>query len=425
MQRQPKTMHTRRLLQIAQARFADDPVVLLEGPRTVGKSALLQEIAAINKVGVVDLDSPPTFDAVNADPAAFVAGPSPIMIDEYQKVPRLLDAIKSELNRDGSAGRFIITGSTRYEALPLIAQALTGRLHQLTVHPLTQGEINGVEEHFLEELFLDANRSVKGMAAVASTTTRSEYIEKITAGGFPIALNRKNLTSRSRWFDDYIKLTLGRDLKSISNVKKEDDLSKILAKLAGQTAQILNINRIASELEISQETARRHLKLLEAVFLVYEVDAWGTTLNARSSSHPKIHVTDSGVAARLMRLTAEKLEKKNGTDQTELGHLLETFVVGELIRQASWMDGIAGIGHWRTYDQQEVDLVIERDDGTLAAFEVKTAGAASQDDFKHLRTLRDKMGKAFRAGVVFYLGNRAYPIDDRLHVIPVDRLWVP
>ena len=108
---------------------------------------------------------------------------------------------------------------------------------------------------------------------------------------------------------------------------------------------------------------------------------------------------------------------------TELGHLLETFVVGELLKEASWMDGIAGAGHWRTYDGDEVDLVIERDDGAVIAFEVKAAGRVPGDDFRGLRKLRDAVGEAFLAGLVLHTGERAYTYQDRLHVLPIDRLW--
>jgi predicted AAA+ superfamily ATPase len=411
---------SRRLGPLALARSHEEQVLLLQGPRSVGKSTLLRALADQLGAELFDLDDVATRDAVRTDPATFVDRPTPVCIDEYQHAPLVLDAIKAELNRDGRPGRYILTGSARHEALPAVAQALTGRLHRLPVYPLSQGEIAGVEEHFLEELFTGAP---VGDAPRASTTTRQDYIERIVAGGFPVPLTRTSPASRGRWFDDYVLLTLERDVGELAHLERATELPRLLARLAGQTGQVLNVARAASDLGMNQRTADSYVRLLEAVFLVHRLPAWGTTLTTRASSRPKIHVLDSGVAARLLRLTAEKLDRRDPTALTELGHLLETFVVSELMKQASWMDGVAGIGHWRTRDGDEVDLVIERDDGAVVAFEVKAAQRVGGGELAPLRKLRDAVGEAFVAGVALHLGARSYTAEDRLHVLPVDRLW--
>lgn len=414
-------MVARRITPLVEARMADEPVILLEGPRSVGKSTLLRKVAAARGVDVLDLDDLATRDAVAADPATFVAGSAPVCVDEYQKAPLVLDAVKAELNRDGSAGRFLLTGSTRHDALPAAAQALTGRLHRMTVHPLSQGEISGVHEHLLADLFADPEAAVAGPP---SHTTREAYIDRMVAGGFPMALAR-GAGARNRWFDDYVRLTLERDVRELSHVRQAAMLPRLLGKLAGQTAQVLNIANAASDIGLDERTGDSYVRLLEAVFLVSRLPAWGSTLTARSTATPKIHVTDSGVAARLLRLTPAKLARRDPTALTELGHLLETFAVGELLRQASWLDDMAGTGHWRTRDHDEVDLVVERDDGALVAFEVKTAGRVPGGDLRGLRKLREATGEAFLAGVALYLGERSYTYEDRLHVMPLDRLWQP
>ena len=417
--------YSRRLLGVIQARLHDEPVILLQGPRSVGKSALLREIATNYGAKVLDLDDLATRDAVVANPGIFMAGPSPVFVDEYQKASLVLDAIKAELNLNGSPGRFILTGSTRHDVLPIAAQALTGRLHRLPVYPLSQGEISGVTEHLLTDLFTNPAAAISTATKATSTTTKEEYIKRITVGGFPMSLHRNSIAARNRWFDDYIGLTLQRDVQEVSKVRQNNALPQILGKLAGQTAQILNINKVAGDLRLTEDVVRSHTKLLEDVFMVYRLPAWGRTLVARTSAHPKIHVMDSGIAARLLRLTPEKLVRRDAATMTELGHLLETFVIGELMKQVSWLDGFAGVGHWRTWDNDEIDLVVERDDGAIIAFEVKTSSRAHSNDFKPMRKLRDKIGDAFLAGVTLYLGEHAYTLEDRLHVLPVDRLWVP
>ncbi len=410
----------RRLASVALERFEEEPVLLLQGPRSVGKSTLLRELADQIGAEVLDLDDLATRDAVAADPGTFVGGGGPVCVDEYQYALVVLDAMKAELNVDGRPGRFILTGSARHEALPEAAQALTGRLHRLAVYPLSQGEIAGVEERMLYRVLRDDTGAILG---AKSKTSREEYIERIVAGGFPIPLKRSTRAGRARWFDDYVRLTLERDVRELARIEQAAVLPRLLQRLAGQTAQVLNLARAAADLGIKERTADNYLRLLEAVFLLHRLPAWGTTLTARSASRPKVHVVDSGVAARLLRLTGDKLRRRDPTALTELGHLLETFVVGELMKQASWLDGVAGVGHWRTRDGDEVDFVLERDDGGVIAFQVKAAQRVGGGELAPLRKLRDAVGSSFVAGVALYLGDRAYTHEDRIHVVPVDALW--
>lgn len=403
----------------------DDPVVLLEGPRSVGKSTLLREIAAETGAEVIDLDAPEVRAVFESDPGAFIpaGGNHPICVDEYQKVPMVLDVIKSTLNRGPSSDRYLLTGSTRHDSLPPAAQALTGRLTTLTVYPLSQGEIDGTAETFLGRLFEDPDAVVE--ARRVSSERRQDYIERIVAGGFPLALVRSEATSRNRWFDNYVKLTLERDVRELSRIRQGDQLERLLHTLAGQTAQVLNLRRAAEKAGLDPETAENYLRLLEAVFLVYRLPAWGKTLRARASRKPKIHVLDSGLAARLLRLTPEKLGRKEAASLTEFGHLLETFAVGEMVKQASWLDRVTGYGHWRTHDQDEVDFVAELDDGSVVAVEVKAGGRIDPRDLGALRKLRAALGDSLKAAVVLYTGERSYRIEDRIHAMPVDQLWAP
>ncbi len=412
----------RRVLPVALARLGEDPVVLLEGPRAVGKSTLLGQIAAVTDAVVLDLDDPATRDAVAADPATFVAGDQPVCVDEYQKAPEVLDAIKAELNRDGRPGRFVLTGSTRHDALPVAAQALTGRLSRLRIYPLSQAELAGSVGNVVAVLFDDARQVVADSRA--GSTDRAGYVERVVAGGMPIALQRPTKAGRGRWFDNYVALTLERDVQELRRVRQGDLLPQLLNRLAGQTGQVLNIDKAGRAAGLDHTTAENYTRLLEAVFLIHRLPAWGKTLSARSGKSPKVHVVDSGVGARLLRLTPDKLLRKDPAALTELGHLLETFAVGELLRLTSCIDDTTGVGHWRTHDGDEVDFVAERDDGRIIAFEVKAAARVSRRDVGPLAKLREATGDAFHAGIVLYTGTRAYTIDDRLHVLPLDCLWV-
>jgi hypothetical protein len=410
----------RRLKPVVADLLTEEPVVILQGPRAVGKSTLLRDLATTRGREVIDLDDLATRGAVRADPGLFAAADPPVFIDEYQHAPELLDAIKSELNRAPDPGRFVLTGTTSYASLPRAAQSLTGRLHVVPIWPLSQGEISGTGETFAATVVGDPAAVV---SATRSTTGRTDYIRRIVAGGFPEALRRGTAGARARWFDNYVTLVLERDVIDLSRVRQRNLLPRLLRRLAAQTAQVLNVAKAAEELSMDRATAEDYANLLEAVFLISRFPAWGQTLRSRVAARPKVHVVDSGVAAWLLRLTKEKLGRLHPTALTELGHLMETFCVGELRKQLSWLPEPVDVGHWRTHDGAEVDLVVERMDGGIVGFGVKSDTRVQGKAFQGLRLLRDRLGASFLGGIVLHAGERSYTYEDRLHTVPVDRLW--
>lgn len=417
-------MAARRLNPVLAGLAQVEPVIAIHGPRSVGKSTMLSQFAQAHGVPVIDLDDPATRDAITANPASAIAEHTPVCIDEYQHVPEVLDALKARLNAQGAPpGTAVLTGSTRQDALPRTAQALTGRLHTMTIWPLSQGEIEGATENLLPDLRTDPAGTVG--AHPTSTTTRSDYVARVCAGGFPLALRRTAGPTRNRWFDGYITQSIERDAAELSRVRQRQMLRELLGRLAGRTGQVLNLSAASDGLGLARSTTEEYTRLLEDLFLLERLPAWGKTLRARTVASPKIHVIDSGVAARLMRVSPDKLASLDATALTEFGNLLETFVVGELRKQASWLDEPVTVGHWRTHDGDEVDYVMEFDDGRILAFEVKANERVPGDDLKGLRTLRDALGERFIAGIALSTGTRSYNYEDRIYVMPVDRLWRP
>lgn len=413
----------RRLLDIVNALVQDEPVIAIHGPRSGGKSTLLRAFAAGRDADVVDLDDPAIRDAALANPALTVGGAAPVCLDEYQKAPDLLGALKARLNREGAKpGTAVLTGSTRQDAVPLAAGALTGRLHVLTLLPLSQGELAGVKEDLLEALTSDPLSAVA--AHPTSSTSREDYVARVCAGGFPLALRRSG-QARARWFDDYVRLSTERDAVELARVRQRPVLQSLFSRLVGQTAQVLNVTAAARGLDADRKTIDSYVRLLEDLFLVQLLPAWGKTLRSKATKLPKVHVVDSGLAARLLGCSEPKLEHLDPTTLTEFGHLLETFVVGELRKQVSWLPEPVTVGHWRTKDTDEVDFVADYADGRVLGFEVKANERITGSDFGGLRKLRDSLGDRFVAGVAFTTGARSYTFDDRLHVLPIDRLWRP
>lgn len=402
---------------------AEEPVIALHGPRSVGKSTVLRLLAQDHAVEVIDLDDIETREAVIGNLGLVTGGKAPLCIDEYQQVPEVLDAIKARLNREGSRpGLAVITGSTRQDALPAKAQALTGRLHPVTIWPLSQGELTACQENLLEGLRSDPDAVVAQHPI--SQTTREDYAARVCAGGLPLPV-RRSPAGRARWFDDYVRQSVERDALELSRVRQRQSLAELLTRVASQTGQLLNITKAAEAIGVERKTAEAHLRLLEDLFLVVRLPGWGRTLRSRVSVRPKVHLVDSGLAARLLRLTPAKLATLDPAALTEFGNLLETFAVGELRKQASWIDEPVTLGHWRTSDGTEVDLVAEFDDGQVLAFEVKANQRATGTDTVGLQQLRDALGPRFRAGVVLTTGHRTYTHSDRIHIMPIDRLWRP
>ncbi len=411
----------RQLLKVVNEYLLDDPVVLIEGPRSVGKSTLIRELAEKYHAVVLDFDDPHIRNLVLSDPNLFLQGQNPVFIDEYQKAPIILDHIKSSLNRLTRPGRFVLTGSTRHDALPQAAQALTGRLSRLALFPFAQAELNGVEPQLIRGLFEDPRAVVTLPQQVP--TTRVEYQKKVLAGGFPLALTRSTESARGRWIDQYLNLTLSRDIRELSKIRQDAQLPKLLYRLAAQTAQLLSVQSVSKDLALNRSTVENYIQLLEAVFLIHRLPAWGQSPKVRAIGTPKLHVLDSAVAARLMRLNSARLAELNTTSLQQFGHVLESFVVAEALKQASWLPEAVTAGHWRTRDGDEVDLILERDDGLVVALEVKSSGQVSDSDFRSLRKLRRIIGTDFVAGAILYLGEQAFTKEDRLHALPIDRFW--
>jgi len=412
----------RRIEDLVRTRSGEIPVILIQGPRSVGKTTILRSLASSWGVKVIDLDDPSVRAAARSSPEFLTTGPAPILIDEHQHVVQLSSLIKNRLNSDGSPGQFVLTGSTGGgRVLSELSQFLTGRLYRLPLYPFSQGEMAGVRENFLAQIFDDPTFPVDGRR---SSTTWGEYVGKVVQGGFPPAGQLKS-GARNRWFDNYIALCLEHISDELARIGDPEALGRLMRVMAARTAQVLNVTSAGEAAGLRQKTAHNYARHLEAAFLIDRLPAWGTTLRARITRHPKIHVIDTGIAARLQGLSTDRIGLHDATALQQFGHLLETFVVLELRKQASWMDDEPIVGYWRTKSGLEVDLVVEGWDGSVVAFEIKAGKRWSKHDGRGLTTLRDELGDRFRAGIGFHIGEWSVRTGDRIMAIPIDRLWSP
>lgn len=405
------------------AALDDTPVVVVVGPRQAGKSTLASVVAEERGARYVTLDDDGPREAANGDPTGFVEGaPLPLCIDEFQKAPALLPAIKARVDRARAggkrpAGMFILTGSANVWATHRISESLVGRAERVPLWPLSQGELNGRRETFIDDLF--AGR----VAQLADAPIGRPTIAKaLTAGGYPEAVARTE-PRRGRWFEQYIAMTLERDVRDLTrNAQQLDELPTLLHLAAARVSGLLSPTGIARDAGMSRPTVQRYLALLEQLFLLVRAMAWSRNIGQRLIKAPKVWLPDTGLACHLLDYEQARFEE----DETALaGALFENFVAMELVKQAAWAETNVRIHHLRTAGGREVDIVLERGDGSVCGIEVKLGATARSRDFGALRHLQSKLGKRFKAGAVVHTGSETLRFGPDLWALPVSALWTP
>lgn len=401
-----------------EAALADTRVVVILGARQVGKSTLLEQVASAEGTGrqVLTLDNQAIRAAAAADPAGFIATlDTPVAIDEIQRVPELMTEIKLRVDRDNTPGQFVITGSANLLEMKQVKDSLAGRAEYLRLHPFTQGELLGHRESFIPRLADGRFPSVKD-----APVGRKAYAEILTRGGYPEIQGRPS-NRRPRFFESYVEGILERDLATLGDVADRAGVGRLLQAIGATSGAELNIERLSSSLGAPATTIRRHIELLEILFLIRRVPAWSNNLLARTIKRPKVHIADTGLLAYLVGADEGRIE----TDLDLGGMFYETFVAMELHRQISWSDDRPQLFHFRDRDQREVDIVIEHRDGSVSAVEVKSAATVHQRDFRGLNHLKDKLGVKFKAGALLYTGADTVSFGDRLAAVPLSGLWAP
>lgn len=242
-------------------------------------------------------------------------------------------------------------------------------------------------------------------------------------GGYPIAVGLAG-SVRTRWFANLATLVVERVSDDVTTVRNTAMLGRFLRLAAANTAQTRNAAELGTEVGLGRDQTATYLRLLELVYLTFELPAWSTNLTSRVSKRPKLHLVDSGLAAHLQGVTTEQLAPTDPVGATRFGHLLETFVVTEIVKQLGWSAVDAQPFHYRTSDGVAVDLVLEASDGRVAGVEVKAGSAFTSASVRGLQRLRDQLGDRFVAGLVLNTGSQAQQVDDRISVAPVDELWL-
>jgi uncharacterized protein len=407
-------MIPRHLASVVQEALADRPVVLVNGARQVGKSTLVQSLAE-DAAQYFTLDDATVLAAAGGDPAGFIAGlKGRVILDEVQHEPRMFPAIKLAVDRDRRPGRFLLTGSTDVFLLPTLSESLAGRMEILTLWPLSQGELESIQEGFVDSLFSKAFSPPPFLVL-----DRGDLFQRIIQGGFPELQGMTSEARRRAWVRSYVTTILQRDVRDLANIEDLSALPRLLALLGARAATLLNYAELARSASIPASTLKRYFHILEATFLVQSLPAWSTNLSKRLVKSPKILLADTGLLASLIGVTGERLAE----EPRLAGPLLESFVLLEIRKQLAWSRIQPQMFHYRTQAGQEVDLVLEDDRGRIVGVEVKAAATVQERDVRGLRDLAETLGSRLVRGVVLYTGERVVPFSDKIFALPVQTLW--
>jgi len=405
-------MYKRFVERRAEEALSDTPVVLIVGPRRAGKTTLVRKMGEAGRT-YVTLDDQTVLDAAQSDPTGFIRGLDRAIIDEIQRAPDLLLAIKKTVDEDYRPGRFLLTGSANVLTLPRVADSLAGRMETIRLLPLARAEIAGRAPTFLERLFtgkLVGNREA---------SVGDNLIRLVLTGGFPEAISRESERRRQGWARSYLTSVLTRDLKDIAEIEKLTELPKFVRLLAEHSGRLVNYSQFGSSINVSHKTGQRYVALLEQVFLVSTLQPWHTNALKRLAKTPKLHFLDSGLLATARGLSFDRVK----ADRDVFGALLESFVFAEILKLMAAADLQLTPYHFRDQQMHEVDIVLERDDGMIVGIEVKASATVKSSDFAGLRTLAEACKDRFAYGVVLYDSIDLVPFGDRLAAAPLSALW--
>ena len=392
--------------------LADTPVVLVNGPRQCGKTTLVRAFAEGGR-RYISLDDETALAAARDDPVGFLRPLDRAILDEVQRAPELLRAIKLSVDHDRRPGRFLLTGSADLLTLPTVSESLAGRMEIVTLLPLSQAEIARSGGRFLEHAFAGA------LHPPAAAATGAQLVQRVLRGGYPEMLRRADAARRRNWARDYVAAIVQRDVRDVASIERLDVLPRLLRVLAHQSGMLTNFTQIGGQIGLDDKTVRKYLGILEQLFLLRRLEPWHSNRLSRLIKTPKLHFLDSGLLAALLGATPERV----GEDRAVLGALLETFAYTEVLKATTISARSIALHHYRDKNRHEVDLVLEDEAGAIVGLEIKASATVRPADFAGLRKLAAATGKRFRLGAILHDGTAVTGFGEQLVAAPLACLW--
>ncbi|MBE0472949.1 ATP-binding protein [Rhodoferax sp.] len=408
----PTPLYSRLITARVAEALTDTPVVMIAGPRQAGKTTLVRQIAN-QELRYLTLDDELTRLAAKEDPVGMIRNLDRAIIDEIQRAPQLLLAIKKTVDEDRRPGRFLLTGSANLMTLPSVADSLAGRMEVLTLLPLSQSEMHGSTLNWLDSAFA-------GVVPKVSTPVVGEaLVEAVLRGGYPEAVSRATPRRRTAWARQYIDAIIQRDVRDVTGVDRLDQLPRFLQALAQVSGQMCNYTQLGGQVGLDHKTAARYVNVFEQMYLLKRVEVWARNRLNRVVKTPKVQFIDSGLLSTLLDFTPATAAQ----DRSRFGHVLETFVYGELLKHATSAEGDYQLLYYRDHDQFEVDVVVENAGGQLVGVEIKAAASVGTTDLRGLKRLASIAGDQFKLGVILYDGTETLPLGNRIWAAPISSLW--
>ena len=381
------------------------PAVVVTGARQTGKSTLVEHLVP-GKRRYATLDDLDVLDAARRDPEILVGGKNPITLDEVQREPGLLRAVKHAIDRDRSPGRFLITGSANLLLMRQVSESLAGRASYLTLWPMTRREQRGLGRcGRWDELLATPDANWRDLLA-AGEDRAEDWRVLARHGGFPTpALAVSETAERRIWFDGYVRTYLERDLQDLASISALPDFRRLMRATCLRLGQLVNQTELGRDVALPQPTVHRWLNLLETSYLLVRLPAYAVNRTKRLIKAPKVYWGDIGVALHLA-----------GVEEPGGAHL-ENLILQDLL---AWRDARIDqteLAYWRTSIGEEVDFVIETG-GKLLPIEIKATARPRLADIAHLRTFRAEYGKKARAGLLLHTGNALEWLADDVLAAP-------
>jgi predicted AAA+ superfamily ATPase len=400
---------------LLQKLLQDHPVVILHGARQTGKTTLARIPSVGQGRAYRTLDDLDALDLARRDPTALFLGRERITLDEVQRQPDLLLAIKADVDRRRTPGRFLLTGSANLLLMEKVAESLTGRAVYLCLPPLTWAEVERRSFGRILDVLLERQSVEEALTGLdeASVNPVRPLPAAILAGGYPVPALSDDVSFRSRWFDGYVQTYLERDLRDLSATDRLIEFRRLMQMCAAHNGGVLNVASVAGDAGLSPATARRYLNLLEVSFQIARLPAYAVNRGKRLIKAPKIYWTDTGLAAHLSGIFAEETLVQS----REWGTYLENWVGIHLLVYASLKSPRISVSYWRTSNGHEVDFVIEAGK-RLMPVEVKATSRPSKEDLRGLNAFLETYPDA-PFGVVACQCERPAALSSRALALPI------
>jgi predicted AAA+ superfamily ATPase len=318
------------------------------------------------------------------------------------------------VDKSRRSGQFLLTGSANVLLLPSLSESLAGRMQIIRLWTLSQGEILGHKESFLNSIDSGAFKELS-----ASPVSQEQLIRRVLEGGYPEPLSMQDERDVGDWFSSYITTILTRDIRELANIDRLSAMPNLFMLMASRSGGLMNVADISSSSGIPHTTLTRYIAVLEGAFILQLLPPWSPRLGKRLTKSKKIYLSDTGLSAYLLGVSVESIQ----LNRESFGRILENFVLLELMKQETWSDKPFSFYHFRTTKGDEVDFILEDKSGKFIGIEVKASKSASSDDIKGLLLLAKEFPKLFRYGIVFYTGDQVYPLATNIWAVPIACLW--